>query len=77
MANVPVYFEQRRVGTIEIDKAGPSFLYDPPLDRAARGIPHLGNDAAFGRAHLLPMFSCHGQPTCSLRASSCALWASF
>ena len=29
MANVPVYFEQRRVGTIEIDKAGPSFLYDP------------------------------------------------
>lgn len=29
MASVPVYFEQRRVGTIEIDKAGPSFSYDP------------------------------------------------
>jgi len=28
MASVPVYFEQRRVGTIEVDKAGPSFLYD-------------------------------------------------
>jgi len=28
MANVPVYFEQRRVGNIEVDKAGPSFLYD-------------------------------------------------
>jgi serine/threonine-protein kinase HipA len=30
MASVPVYFEQRRVGTIEVDKAGPSFLYDTP-----------------------------------------------
>jgi serine/threonine-protein kinase HipA len=28
MASVPVYFEQRRVGTIEVDKAGPSFFYD-------------------------------------------------
>ena len=28
MASVPVYFEQRRVGTIEVDNAGPSFLYD-------------------------------------------------
>ena len=28
MASVPVYFEQRRVGTVEVDKAGPSFLYD-------------------------------------------------
>jgi serine/threonine-protein kinase HipA len=29
MATVPVYFEQRRVGSIDFDKAGPSFLYDP------------------------------------------------
>ena len=29
MANLPVYFEQRRVGTIDVDKSGPSFLYDP------------------------------------------------
>jgi serine/threonine-protein kinase HipA len=29
MANVPVYFEQRRVGTVDVDKAGPNFLYDP------------------------------------------------
>jgi serine/threonine-protein kinase HipA len=28
MATVPVYFEQRRVGTIEVDKSGPTFLYD-------------------------------------------------
>jgi serine/threonine-protein kinase HipA len=29
MAILPVYFEQRRVGAIEIDKHGPGFTYDP------------------------------------------------
>ena len=29
MANLPVYFEQRRVGTIDVDKKGPRFSYDP------------------------------------------------
>jgi len=29
MATLSVYFEQRRVGTIDIDKNGPSFTYDP------------------------------------------------
>jgi serine/threonine-protein kinase HipA len=29
MANLPVYFEQRRVGTIDADKSGPGFSYDP------------------------------------------------
>ncbi len=29
MANLPVYFEQRRVGTIDVDKNGPCFSYDP------------------------------------------------
>jgi serine/threonine-protein kinase HipA len=29
MATLPVFFEQRRVGTIEIDKNGPGFTYDP------------------------------------------------
>jgi serine/threonine-protein kinase HipA len=29
MASLPVYFEQRRVGTIEVDKNGPGFVYDP------------------------------------------------
>src|SRR5262245_54421943 len=29
MATLPVYFEQRRVGTIDIDKNGPGFTYDP------------------------------------------------
>jgi serine/threonine-protein kinase HipA len=29
MANLPVYFEQRRVGTIGVDKNGPGFAYDP------------------------------------------------
>jgi serine/threonine-protein kinase HipA len=29
MTSLPVYFEQRRVGTIKVDKSGPSFTYDP------------------------------------------------
>jgi serine/threonine-protein kinase HipA len=29
MTTLPVYFEQRRVGTIDIDKSGPGFTYDP------------------------------------------------
>ena len=29
MANLPLYFEQRRVGTVDVDKNGPGFLYDP------------------------------------------------
>src|SRR6266403_5859713 len=29
MATLSVYFEQRRVGTIDIDKNGPGFTYDP------------------------------------------------
>src|SRR4249920_2500256 len=29
MATLVVYFEQRRVGTIDIDKNGPGFTYDP------------------------------------------------
>jgi len=28
MASLPVYFEQRRVGTIDVDKSGPAFTYD-------------------------------------------------
>ena len=29
MASLPVYFEQRLVGTIYVDKSGPGFTYDP------------------------------------------------
>ena len=29
MGHLPVYFEQRLVGTIDVDKSGPGFTYDP------------------------------------------------
>ena len=29
MTSLPVYFEQRRVGIIDVDKNGPGFTYDP------------------------------------------------
>jgi serine/threonine-protein kinase HipA len=28
MARLPIYFEQRLVGTIDVDKSGPGFIYD-------------------------------------------------
>jgi serine/threonine-protein kinase HipA len=39
MATLPVYFEQRRVGTIEIDKNGPAFTYDPTWVRLRGAFP--------------------------------------
>jgi serine/threonine-protein kinase HipA len=29
MAGLPIYFEQRLVGTVDVDRSGPSFTYDP------------------------------------------------
>src|ERR1700733_4005258 len=29
MVNLPVYFEQRLVGAVDVDKSGPGFTYDP------------------------------------------------
>src|ERR1700691_3150254 len=29
MVNLPVYFEQRLVGAVDVDKSGPGFIYDP------------------------------------------------
>jgi serine/threonine-protein kinase HipA len=29
MANLPVYFEQRLVGSIDVDRSGPGFIYEP------------------------------------------------
>src|SRR5215475_5134770 len=39
MATLPVYFEQRRVGTIDIDKHGPGFTYDPSWVRLRGAFP--------------------------------------
>src|SRR5262245_62735347 len=39
MPTLPVYFEQRRVGTIEIDKNGPGFTYDPSWVRLRGAFP--------------------------------------
>jgi serine/threonine-protein kinase HipA len=39
MASLPVYFEQRRVGTIEVDKNGPGFTYDPAWVKLRGAFP--------------------------------------
>jgi len=39
MAGLPVYFEQRLVGTIDVDKAGPGFTYDAGWIRLRGAFP--------------------------------------
>src|SRR5262245_30587480 len=39
MASLPVYFEQRLVGTISVDKDGPGFTYDPDWMRLKGAFP--------------------------------------
>src|SRR5882757_8528540 len=39
MNHLPVFFEQRRVGTIDIDKRGPGFTYDPEWIRLRGAFP--------------------------------------
>src|SRR5712675_1797701 len=39
MNHLPVFFEQRRVGTIDIDKRGPGFTYDPEWLRLRGAFP--------------------------------------
>jgi len=39
MTDLRVFFEQRRVGTIDIDRAGPGFAYDPEWIRLRGAFP--------------------------------------
>jgi len=39
MPSLPVYFEQRRVGTIDVNKSGPAFTYDPNWEALRGAFP--------------------------------------
>jgi serine/threonine-protein kinase HipA len=39
MAALPIYFESRVVGTIDVDKSGPGFTYDPAWVRLRGAFP--------------------------------------
>jgi serine/threonine-protein kinase HipA len=39
MARLPLYFEQRLVGTIDVDNRGPGFIYDPDWIRLRGAFP--------------------------------------
>ena len=54
MARLPVYFEQRLVGTIVVDKSGPQFIYDPGW---------IGLRGAFPISTTMPLGSEHVAPT--------------
>src|ERR1019366_10762744 len=59
MARLPVYFEQRLLGTIDVDKNGPGFTYDPnwirlrgafPISTTVEAVVDGGVRAIFGWA---------------------------
>jgi HipA N-terminal domain len=67
MATLSVYFEQRRVGTIDIDKNGPGFTYDPGWVGLKGAFP-ISITMPLDRSELLPTLSCRGQQTSFQRA---------
>src|ERR1700722_9173730 len=72
MATLPVYFEQRRVGAIDVDKSGPGFRYDPDwilLPWAANLLPEseqlrtLGQILGMARSDVIGLLSAIGGDT--------------
>ena len=71
MASLPVYFEQRPIGTIHVDASGPSFTYAPGW---------IGLRGAFPISLTMPLKSQHftadiflpqgGKPTAGKRAAA-------
>jgi serine/threonine-protein kinase HipA len=53
MARLPVYFEQRLVGTIVLDKSGPQFIYNPGWI-GLRGAFPISTTMALGSEHIAP-----------------------
>ena len=53
MNSLPVYFEQRQVGTIDVDKHGPAFTYDPRWI-ALRGAFPVSLTMPFAAARIPP-----------------------
>ena len=51
MSRLRVFFEQRLVGTIDVDKTGASFIYDPDWIALRGAFPHLDDDAVEIGAH--------------------------
>ena len=69
MASLPVYFEQRLVGTICVDKSGPGVHLRSRLDRVERRVSDLDNDAVKIGALCLRHFSAlGGKPAARKRA---------
>src|SRR3954449_5450468 len=53
MINLPIYFEQRRVGIIDVDKTGPGFTYDPSWI-GLRGTFPISITMPLGAARIAP-----------------------
>lgn len=76
MANLPLYFEQRRVGAIDVDKSGPGFLYDPDWIALPGAFP-ISITMPLTSERISPISSCPGPRICSRKANNCAQLDSF
>ena len=77
MSRVRVFFEQRLVGMIDVDKRGPGFTYDRDWIELERCFSDLDDDAVDRRSAFLPTLFSPGQQTCCQRMSSCERSDSF
>ena len=77
MSRLRVYFEQRLVGTIDVDKSGPGFTYDPGWIGLRGAFPDLDDDAVEVGAHCFRHFPALGsKPAARERAVANARTAS-
>ena len=60
MSRLRVYFEQRLVGTIDVDKSGPGFTYDPDWIELRGAFPISTTMPLTGEAHFSRHFPALG-----------------
>ena len=76
MASLPVYFEQRLVGAIHVDRGGPSFTYAPGWI-GLRGAFPISITMPLRSERFAPDTFLPGQQTSCRKASDCELSGNF
>ena len=76
MVNLPVYFEQRLVGRIDVDRNGPGFTYDPGWV-ALRGSFPISITMPLKADRIASDIFLPWPPTCCLKANNCELLDNF
>ena len=75
MASLPVYFEQRLVGTISVDKYGPGFTYDPDWIGLRGAFPISTTMPLKSGAHCFRHFPALGSKPAARKRAAANSWA--